>query len=452
MADASGRDLTQFERWYSQAGTPIVQAETRYDEAARTYTLRLIQSCPATPGQADKLPFHIPVAVGLLGKDGRDLPLVIDGKDAGTTAILELTEADRSFVFSGVAERPTPSILRDFSAPVILKYDYSDAELIHLFSHDSDPVNRWEAGQRLAMARLLKLTRMAGAGTGAELLNLDEVFIDAMRKMLSDDSLDPAFREQALLLPSETMIADQCEVVNPLAIHTARQFVRAEIGAHLREELLAQYQANQTPGEYSPDAASAGKRALKNLALSYLCAAPSAESLALAERQFDEAGNMTDRAAALGALVHARAPAAEDALQHFYDEFEGEALVVDKWFMMQATSSTTDLAAVRALMKHPAFTLRNPNRARSLVAAFCTGNPVQFHAPDGSGYAFWAEQVIALDALNPQVASRLARAMDRWRRYAPALQTHMKQALQQVAGQTKLSNDVREVVSKALAN
>jgi aminopeptidase N len=452
MADASGRDLTQFERWYSQAGTPIVQAETRYDAAARTYTLRLIQSCPATPGQADKLPFHIPVAVGLLGKDGRDLPLVIDGKDAGTTAILELTEADQSFVFSGIAERPTPSILRDFSAPVILKYDYSDAELIHLFSHDSDPVNRWEAGQRLAMARLLKLTRMAGAGTGAELLNLDEVFIDAMRKMLSDDSLDPAFREQALLLPSETMIADQCEVVNPLAIHTARQFVRAEIGAHLREELLAQYQANQTPGEYSPDAASAGKRALKNLALSYLCAAPSAESLALAERQFDEAGNMTDRAAALGALVHARAPAAEDALQHFYDEFEGEALVVDKWFMMQATSSTTDLAAVRALMKHPAFTLRNPNRARSLVAAFCTGNPVQFHAPDGSGYAFWAEQVIALDALNPQVASRLARAMDRWRRYAPALQTHMKQALQQVAGQTKLSNDVREVVSKALAN
>lgn len=452
MADANGRDLTQFERWYSQAGTPIVQAETRYDEQARTYTLRLVQSCPATPGQPDKLPFHIPVAVGLLGKDGTDMPLMIDGQPKGTTAVLELTEADQTFVFTDVLEQPTPSILRDFSAPVILKHGYSDAELVHLFSHDSDPVNRWEAGQRLAMGRLLKLTGMAGANGGPDALDLDDVFVEAMRKMLADESLDPAFREQALLLPSETMIADQLDVVNPLAIHTARQFVRADIGARLRTELLAQYQANQTPGEYSPDAASIGKRALKNLALSYLCAAPDEESIALAQRQFDEATNMTDRAAALSALVHARAPGAQAALQRFYDEFQGEALVVDKWFMMQASAPTTDVAAVRELMKHPAFTLRNPNRARSLVAAFCVNNPVQFHAPDGSGYAFWAEQVIALDALNPQVASRLSRAMDRWRRYSPALQAHMKKALQQVAGQGKLSNDVREVVSKALAN
>jgi aminopeptidase N len=371
--------------------------------------------------------------------------------------VLELLDADQTFVFTDVPEQPTPSILRDFSAPVILKHGYSDAELVHLFSHDSDPVNRWEAGQRLAMGRLLKLTGMAGANSGtqssgADSLDLDDVFVEALRKMLADESLDPAFREQALLLPTESMIADQLDVVDPLAIHIARQFVRADIGARLRSELLAQYQANQTPGEYSPDAASAGKRALKNLCLSYLCAAPDAESLALAERQFDEATNMTDRIAALGALVHARAPAAQDALQRFYDEFQGEALVVDKWFTMQATASGTDVAAVRELMKHPAFTLRNPNRARSLVAAFCTGNPVQFHAPDGSGYAFWAEQVIALDALNPQVASRLSRAMDRWRRYAPALQEHMKNALQQVAGQTRLSNDVREVVSKALSN
>ncbi|MCS0592514.1 aminopeptidase N [Massilia norwichensis] len=465
MADANGRDLTQFERWYSQAGTPIVQAETRYDEAARTYELRLIQTCPATPGQPEKLPFHIPVAVGLLGKDGRDLPLVIDGQPKGSTAVLELTEADQTFVFSDVPEQPTPSILRDFSAPVILKHGYSDAELVHLFNHDSDPVNRWEAGQRLAMARLLKLASdialknpaadapNASARTAVlEQMNLDEVFVQAMRAILVDESLDPAFREQALLLPTESMIADQMDVVDPLAIHMARQFVRADIGVRLRAELLAQYQANETPGEYSPDAASIGKRALKNLALSYLCAAPDAESLALAERQFDEATNMTDRAAALGALVHGRAPVAPDALQRFYDEFQSEALVVDKWFMMQATAPTTDVATVRELMKHPAFTLRNPNRARSLVAAFCTGNAVQFHAPDGSGYAFWAEQVIALDALNPQVASRLARAMDRWRRYSPALQEHMKKALQQVAGQGKLSNDVREVVSKALAN
>jgi aminopeptidase N len=455
MADANGRDLTLFERWYSQAGTPVVQAETRYDEQAQTYTLRLVQSCPATPGQPEKLPFHIPVAVGLLGKDGRDLPLTVDGKDHGTTAVLELTDADQTFTFTGVTEQPTPSILRDFSAPVILKYGYNDAELVHLFSHDSDPVNRWEAGQRLAMSRLLKLAgQVAAAGNVIENArpDLDDVFVDAMRKILTDDTLDPAFREQALLLPTESMIADQLDVVDPLAIHLARQFVRAAIGTRLRAELRAQYDANQTPGEYSPDAGSIGKRALKNLALAYLCAAPDDDCLTLAQRQFAAATNMTDRVAALSALVHARAPAAGDALQRFYDEFQGEALVVDKWFAMQAAAPTTNVNRVRELMTHTAFTLRNPNRARSLVSTFCVGNAVGFHAPDGSGYAFWAEQVIALDALNPQVASRLARVMDRWRRFTPDLQAQMRRALQLVAGQAKLSNDVREVVSKALAN
>jgi aminopeptidase N len=449
MADANERDLTQFERWYSQAGTPVVRAETRYDEANQTYELRLTQSCPATPGQPDKLPFHIPVAVGLLGADGADLPLIIDGQARGTTAVLELTEADQTFVFSGVTESPTPSILRNFSAPVVLNYGYSDAELLHLFNFDSDPVNRWEAGQRLAMSRLLKLTGEAAAGGS---MSLDDTLVEAMRKILTDNTLDPAFREQALVLPSELMIAEQMDVVDPLAIHTARQFMRADIGARLRDELLEQYRANATPGEYSPDAASAGKRALKNLALAYLTAAPDEESIALAQRQFDEAGNMTDRVAALAALVHARAPSAQEALQRFYDEFENEALVIDKWFAMQASAPTTDVAAVRELMRHPAFNLRNPNRARSLISTFCAANPVQFNAPDGSGYAFWAEQVIALDALNPQVASRLSRAMDRWRRYAPALQGHMKKALQQVSGRKKLSNDVREVVGKALTN
>jgi len=449
MADASGRDLSQFERWYSQAGTPVVRAETRYDAQARTYTITLSQSCPPSPGQQTKQPFHIPVAVGLLGADGRDLPLTIGGKDAGATAVLELTESEQSFVFENVPEQPTPSILRDFSAPIVLDFDYDDAGLLHLFSHDSDAVNRWEAGQRLAMGRLLTLTGDAGAGAP---LSLDDTFLQALGKMLGDETLDPAFREQALLLPSEGMVAEQIDVVDPMAIHLARQFMRANIGARLRTELLAQYKANATPGDYSPDALSAGKRALKNLCLAYLTAAQDEQGLALAQRQFDEAGNMTDRVAALGALLHARAPGAEAALQRFYDEFEDEALVIDKWFAMQASSSTADVPAIRGLMRHPAFNLRNPNRARSLVSTFCAGNPVQFHAPDGSGYAFWAEQVIALDALNPQVASRLARAMDRWRRYTPQLQEHMKKALQQVAGQQRLSNDVREVVGKALAN
>lgn len=449
MADANGRDLTQFERWYSQAGTPVVRAEGRYDAGTGAYELVLSQTCPPTPGQPEKVPFHIPVAVGLLGADGKDMPLVLDGKNVGTTAVLELTEASASFRFTDVKEAPTPSILRDFSAPVILDYPYSDDELLHLFSHDSDPVNRWEAGQRLAMERLLKLTAAVSVG---EKLALDEMFIEAMRRMLTDGSLDSAFRENSLLLPSESMVAEQVQAVNPQAIHLARQFMRRTIGSALRSDLLAQYEANQTPGEYSPDAVSAGKRGLKNLALGYLCAALDGEAIELAQRQFDEAGNMTDRVAALVALIHAGAEGAGEALARFYDDFEHEALVIDKWFAIQAAAPTTDVAAVRRLMKHSAFTLKNPNRARSLLFNFCNGNPVQFHAPDGSGYAFWAEQVMTLDALNPQVASRMARAMDRWRRYEPALQAQMKMALQKVAGASLLSNDVTEVVSKALSN
>ncbi|GGE77099.1 aminopeptidase N [Massilia psychrophila] len=448
MADANGRDLNQFERWYSQAGTPVVGAVGRYDAEAKTFDLTLSQSCPPTPGQTDKLPFHIPVAVGLLGADGNDMQLGQGGLK-GATAVLELTEQSQTFSFTGVLEAPTPSMLRDFSAPVVLEYAYTDDELLHLFSHDSDPVNRWEAGQRLAMARL---SRLAGALANGGKLDLDDTFIDAMRKILVDATLDPAFREQALLLPSETMIAEKMGVVNPQAIHAARQFVRACIGACLRAELTSQYHANLTPGQYSPDALSAGRRGLKNLALSYLAAAPDADGVNLAQAQFDGADNMTDRVAALVALIQARADAAPAALHDFYQDFKNEALVIDKWFSMQAAAPDTDVKAVRALMQHSAFNLKNPNRARSLVFSFCGGNPAQFHAIDGSGYAFWAEQVIALDAINPQVASRLARSMDRWRRYAPALQLNMKKALQQVASLKKLSNDVREVVSKALAN
>ncbi|TFW28541.1 aminopeptidase N [Duganella callida] len=447
MADANRRDLSQFERWYSQAGTPVVTARTRYDAVKRNFDIILSQR-----GQAEQQPFHIPVAVGLLGADGRDLPLHLEhGKHAkgATTVVLELTGQEQIFRFRNVDERPIPSILRDFSAPVILEYDYTDDELLHLFNHDSDPVNRWEAGQRLAMERLLKLTAQVAAHGDAN-LKLDHTFINAMRAVLTDATLDPAFRELALILPSETIIAEQMDVVDPQAIHKARQFMRRTIGAALKQELLAQYQANQTPGEYSPDAASAGKRALKNLCLSYLMVAPGADELKLAQQQFDNASNMTDRSAALVAMIHSGADAGP-YLKSFYADFEHEALVIDKWFAMQASAPTSDVAAVRKLMEHPAFNLKNPNRARSLIFNFTNANPARFHAADGSAYAFWAEFVIKLDAINPQVAARLARAMDRWRRYAPALQAKMKQALEQVAAH-KLSNDVAEVVTKALAN
>jgi aminopeptidase N len=298
------------------------------------------------------------------------------------------------------------------------------------------------------MARLLKLTEAVANGATLE---LDETFIAAQRAVLVDDRLDAAFREQALILPSETMIAEQMDVVDPHAIHAARQFMRRTIARELGPELMAQYQANQTPGPYSMDAQSAGKRGLKNLALSYLLIAPGPAELKLAQRQFQQASNMTDRAAALVALLHSGADASA-YLQNFYDDFANEALVIDKWFAMQAVVPATSVADVRKLMEHPAFTLKNPNRARSLIFSFCNANPSQFHARDGSAYDFWAEHVIALDALNPQVAARLARSMDRWRRYAPALQEQMKRALEHVAAAAPLSNDVMEVVSKALAN
>jgi aminopeptidase N len=365
-----------------------------------------------------------------------------------TTAVLDFTEAEQTFRFTNVKEKPVPSILRDFSAPVVLEYPYTDEELLHLFRHDSDAVNRWEAGQRLAMERLLKLAKAAAEGAD---LALDDMFIAAQRAVLTDATLDPAFREQALILPSETIIAENMEVVDPQAIHAARQFMRRTLARELAPELLAQYEANLTPGPYSPDAQSAGKRGLKNLALAYLMIDPGPAELKLAQQQFDEASNMTDRSSALVSLLHSGADAAP-YLHRFHDEFENEALVIDKWFAMQGASPHTGIDKVRELMQHPAFNIKNPNRARSLLFSYCNANPAQFHAHDGSGYALWAENVIVLNSINPQVAARLARSLDRWRRYVPDLQDQMRRALEKVASSPGLSNDVNEVVSKALAN
>jgi aminopeptidase N len=458
MADANGRDLTQFERWYSQSGTPLMTAETRYDAGSKTYELTLSQTCPPTAGQSNKLPFHIPVAVGLLDSAGRDMALDVEGmapaavKNGRCTVVLELTEEKQTFRFRNVGEQPVPSILRDFSAPVTLKYEYADDELAFLMSHDSDPFNRWEAGQRLAMRRLLALTAHsadqmeAGHADGA-----NDILIDTFRKTVNDTSLDPAFREVALTLPPESVIAEHMEVVDPQAIHAARRFLRKTLAQALKADWQAAWDANRMQGEYSPDAVSAGKRALKNLALSYLSELDDDAAHALVQKQYDSANNMTDRLAALSALVNTTATGKAGALDHFYREFEQEPLVIDKWFMLQATARSTDVRAARTLMKHPAFTLKNPNRARSLLFNFCNGNPAQFHAADGSGYAFWAEQVIALNSINPQVAARLARSLDRWRKYSPALQAKMQAALKKVADAPKLSRDVSEVITKALA-
>jgi aminopeptidase N len=460
MADAGKRDLSKFERWYSQAGTPRVKVSASYDADEGSYTLTMTQFCPLTPGQSVKQPMHIPVAVGLLDADGHDLPLTLAGTmafdgvevhPAPTTLVLELTEAKQSFTFSGVERRPVPSLLRNFSAPVVLEFDYSDNELAFLLAHDSDPFNRWEAGQRLATRRLLAL---AAVGVGADFsypaTPQDKLIADALRKLLRDETLDPAFRDLVLTLPSEATLAEEVALIDPQAIHRARHALRRYLARQLKDDLLALYRKHQVGGTYRPDPEQSGRRALRNNALAHLAELHEDLPQQLIREQLDTAGNMTDRISALAAMVHHAVPGADAALQAFYEDFNDDALVIDKWFSLQASSPMMTVAGVRKLMQHPAFTLKNPNRARSLLFAFCNSNPAQFHAADGSGHAFWAEQVMALDAINPQVAARLARTLDRWRKYTPVLQASMKAALEKVSASSKLSNDVAEVIGKAL--
>ncbi|AUT58793.1 aminopeptidase N [Paraburkholderia terrae] len=462
MADANGRDLAQYERWYSQAGTPRITVDTHYDASQKRYTVTLTQGygdAAAAARDTQKGPLLIPFAIGLIGDDGNDMPLRLEGEALAsphTTRVLEFTEKEQSFTFVDVAEKPLPSLLRNFSAPVVVEYDYTADELAFLLAHDSDPFNRWEAGQRLATRELLTLAELAATGKALE---LDDTVVAAFGRVLNDETLSPAFRELALMLPSEAYLAEQMDESNPAAVHSARQFVRKRLASALKGDWLAVFERHQTPGAYEPTPEAGGHRALKNLALAYLAELDDpADAVRLAKAQYDAANNMTDRASALSALLTAAASnggaAATDALDDFYRRFENEPLVIDKWFALQAmqrgTKARPVIEIVRKLMAHPAFTLKNPNRARSLIFSFCSANPAQFHAADGSGYAFWAEQVIALDALNPQVAARLARALELWRRFTPALRDQMRAALEKVAAQAK-SRDVREIVEKALA-
>jgi len=460
MADANARDLSQFERWYSQAGTPRVMATSNYDSAAETFTLELEQFCPPTPGQPLKQPMHIPVAVGLLNAQGDDLSLQLEGDERNdgearslpTTIVLELTQSKQRFTFIGVKQPPVPSLLRNFSAPVVLEANYSDQQLAFLLAHDSDPFNRWEAGQRLATRRLLSLCNEGiGPNQAYPVTSQDELLADALGQLLRDTSLDAAYRDLVLTLPSEVMLAEQVDVIDPDAIHNARCALRNYLSHVLRDDFIAAYNSNHQSGSYSPDAVSAGRRALRNNSLGYLAELNDSAVHQLIQDQLAAASNMTDRLAALSIMNVHQVPGIRDALQSFYTDFEHEALVIDKWFSLQASAPSTDTKAIRKLMQHPAFSMTNPNRARSLIFAFCNNNAAQFHTVDGSGHAFWAEQVIALDKINPQVAARLARSMDRWRKFTPVLQVSMKAALEKVAATRKLSNDVAEVIGKSLS-
>ena len=458
MADANGADLSQFDRWYSQAGTPLVECHGEYDAAGRTYTLRLKQSCPPTPGQAEKKPFVIPFAVGLVGAQGYDLPLEPIGNDirievdtnGATTAILPFTRSEQSFLFANVAEPPVASLLRGYSAPVRVSHDYTDEQLALLMAHDADAFNRWEASQQLATRMLL--AGIESLQKGGEDFTVPAVFADAIGRILANGSRDPAFAAECLQLPAESVLAECLEVADPDAIHAARRQVIRDIATRYRTRFEGAFRHFAVPGPYSPDAASMGRRALRNTALAYVSAIDDTTSRALAFLEFRRAENMTDAMSALTCLANSAGAERDRALSMFHDKWKDEALVIDKWFHVQATSWLPGtLDRVKALTAHPAFDLKNPNRARSLLHAFALDNPVHFHAADGSGYRWVAEQVIALDRLNPQVASRLARAFDRWKKYDSGRQAHARAALEAIRGAEGLSVNVGEVVGRALA-
>jgi aminopeptidase N len=464
LADASPNSklaqlLPQFKRWYSQAGTPRVHAAGTFDAAARTYTLQLSQSCAATAGQSLKEPFVIPVGLGLLGADGTDLPLQLTGEGSAAQAprTFVLTQPSESFTFVNIDAEPVPSILRGFTAPVVLEFDYSNAQLLHLLAHDSDAFNRWEAGQRLAIRLAIQSINDTAAPVSPAAL--DNSYVEAMRAVLQHPTLDAAFKELVLTLPSETYLAEQLDVVDPQRIHAVRESMRLQLAVALTADWAVAYESCHDNGAYSPDPLSAGRRALAGMALTNLClAGQSSGEQTWPERTlqtFTNAGNMTDRFNALSALTSSGHALASVALPRFHALFKDEALVIDKWFSLQA--GTTDragkvLPAVRQLMKHADFSLRNPNRARSVISTFCQGNPGAFHRADAAGYVFWADRVIELDAINPQVAARLARALDRWQKLAEPYRSTAREAIARVAARSSLSNDVREVVSRALAD
>ena len=448
MADANpGSPLAQhldtFKRWYSQAGTPAIKVTAQYDADAQRYTLTVRQFCAPSPGQLDKLPFVIPLQVGLLAASGRELV---------PTTLKVLTETEQSWTFEGITEPPVPSLLRGFSAPITLHYPYTRAELLTLLAHDSDPFNRWEAAQRLCLDVAVNALHLNQAPElGVELS-------DALRQVLRHPQLDAAFKDLVLTLPSETYIGEQLESVDPQKVHAVREALRSQLAHALHDDWLWAYETHRHTGAYVPNAEQSGRRALAGLALSMLCLRATQVGDEVWQgktlQAFKDAGNMTDRFNALTALVQSGSPLAEPALQRFWSMHRHEALVIDKWFALQAGACDRNgdvLPKVRQLLLHPDFEIKNPNRARSLIFSYCNANPAGFHRTDASGYVLWAEKVIEIDGFNPQVAARLARALDRWRKLAEPYRGAAREAIARVAAKTDLSSDVREVVSRALA-
>ncbi|MBP5098945.1 aminopeptidase N [Pseudomonas protegens] len=455
MEDANGVDLTQFKRWYSQAGTPRLAVSESYDAAAKTYSLTFRQSCPQTPDKVEKLPFVIPVALGLLDSTGADMALRLAGEAAaqGSSRVLSVTEAEQTFTFVDIAEHPLPSLLRGFSAPVKLSFPYNRDQLMFLMQHDSDGFNRWDAGQQLSVQVLQELIAQHQQGRA---LVMDERLVAALGTVLADDSLDQAMVAEMLSLPGEAYLTEISEVADVEAIHAAREFARQQLADSLFDALWKRYQANRQVSKattYVAESEHFARRALQNIALSYLMLTHKPEVLAAAIEQFDSADNMTERLTALAVLVNSPFEAEKaKALEVFAENFKDNALVMDQWFSVQAGSPLPGgLERVKALMQHPAFNIKNPNKVRALVGAFAGQNLINFHAADGSGYRFLADLVILLNGFNPQIASRQLAPLTRWRKYDSARQALMKGELERIRASGELSSDVFEVVSKSLA-
>ena len=449
FADASGRDMTQFMRWYSQAGTPEVGVAGRYDPVRMTYTLEARQSVPPTPGQPTKEPMAIPLALGLVGNDGRDLPLAATPDMAIDHGVLVLCKSAATVEFSGLTERPVLSINRGFSAPIKLKTDLDADALAFLAAHDGDPFNRWQALQ--AISTRLLTDNVAALRTGASPHSEDKL-IAALAAILEDARLEPAFIALALVPPGEGDIAREIgHDIDPDAIFRARRALRADIGGKLGAALAATYERMTTAGAYSPDAAGAGRRSLRNVALDLLAATGASGAIARAARQYDTADNMTDRMAALATLSLHAGPERDSALADFYSRYAADALVIDKWFSLQAmTPEAGTLDRVRALTEHPAFSFANPNRVRALLGAFAF-NATQFNRADGAGYDFVSDRLLALDPKNPQLAARLATAFRTWRTLEAGRRDKAQAALERIHGAPKLSRDLADIVERTLA-
>ncbi|WP_144823018.1 aminopeptidase N [Marinobacter piscensis] len=452
MEDASGRDLSQYRLWYEQAGTPQLTVSDSHDSEQGVYRLTIEQTIPDTPGQTDKKPQHIPFALGLLGANGEALPLIQDGSSDAESApleqVLELTEARHTFEFHGLPGRPVPSLLRHFSAPVRVIYPWSRDQLVFLMSHDPDGFNRWDAGQRLAVDVIQSLV---GASEGTE---IEPRLVEAYRALLGDSTLDQALVAKMLQLPSEAYLIELADSPDVAAIHHAREQVLQHLATSLREELIACYHRNSVAGNYELTPESIARRSLRNTALSWLLVINDETGRDLAVQQFQEADNMTDRMGALRALVNSDYAAERSkALEEFYAHFQDDPQVVEQWFSVQASSDRAgQLPQVNALLEHPAFDWKNPNKIRSVVGVFAGQNLAAFHNPDGSGYAFLADKVCRLDDSNPQIAARLVTPLTRWKKFAPAYGSLMRESLEQIRDKSGLSADLYEVVHKSLGS